>query len=173
MHSAKVLTHEQKAAVGAVALESSDFESAVDRMLRIVVRQSDEACAILFGGQPIDKRLGTLHALAKLRLRSEPRRKYLDDLIRKCRDLNWDRNAVIHGEWMPPGGFKLGWMMAPDTLNQLLPPEAAHRRSDKKVTVSRLMQLASEIRTANYLLQGFIYTSFIRGLARALRAQKS
>jgi hypothetical protein len=169
------LSQKQRAEVGDVALESAQSERIVDWLLASLTKLSPFDYGELVGRQMLHGKLDLATALAKEKLKNQPRKKKaLLALLGQLKDLNEKRSIVIHGEWRPKGGFRLSdFVDFSKFQNGVLDPEWIHQKRNKqtrKITAQELASLGPQISAANeQLLQFWLATWITPQVVRSAR----
>jgi hypothetical protein len=110
-----ILTKEQLAALGEIAVESAHLEGTVDRMIRVVLRIEPDEFDILIGSRMLGRKIDVLKTCGLVRLagKKRKRRRYrFTVLMDRIKQLISQRAIAIHGDWGPEGGISLGDLMA-------------------------------------------------------------
>lgn len=98
-----ILTKDQLAAVGSVAVESTFCEEFVELFIWALLGVRERQGKFLTAPLQMNSRLDLLSSLMKVRLRSATKRLAFTDLISRLREANSERNVIVHGSWEPDG----------------------------------------------------------------------
>jgi hypothetical protein len=99
MLSRAVLTTDQLASIGAVAIECAYLDQTVERLILRVCGMEHDQGKYFTGTMPLDKKLDLLSDLAKQKLPAEKIGEFTQ-IISECKLANNDRNTIIHGIWL-------------------------------------------------------------------------
>lgn len=99
IRSRLIMTTEQLAAVGSVALESTECEMVVEDLIWKLARLNQESGKLFTQGMQMQNRLEMLLQLGKLNIVQPATLERFTGLISKLKELNGSRNIIIHGSW--------------------------------------------------------------------------
>jgi len=158
-YSTNVLSQEQLAFLGIVAVESTYTELFIEKAIWCLADLTEERGRLLTFGVPMDKRVDLLGSLGELGLKEERLIKEFKAVISRLKLANTQRNHVVHGDWtfgpytitsLPDGSAKF----APG-----LPTVTKTRRSGDQVTLdaAQLNSVAEELALSRVELMAFLY----------------
>lgn len=99
IRSKEILSVEQLAEIGSIALESTECEVAVEELLWALAGLDRERGILFTQNMQMKSRIELLSTLGKARLPNGQNLNEFNDLIHELSDLNQKRNHVIHGSW--------------------------------------------------------------------------
>lgn len=157
-----VLTTEQLAAIGSVAVESTYCELAVERAIWVFLRLDEEQGKFITDRMLLDRRMDLLGNVAHSFLKQHPDQlAILQDIISKLREGNDERNHIIHGEWVP--SVRRGLLEAMQTNPKHLPPATAIKRrlnsAPRMMGAAKIHKTAEKIATYTRRLVRFVATT--------------
>lgn len=156
--SVAILTTEQLAAIGSVAVESTYCELEVEQWIWVLAGLEPERGIHFTHGIQLQNRLDMLGQLAKERLSNQEDKVEMAALISDLKIANNDRNVVIHGMWFsaverrklisdgiashpPATAFKRRLRSDPLELSASAVSEVAQRIANLTFTLSRMDSL--------------------------------
>lgn len=112
LYSRRVLTDEQLASIGAVAVESTYCEYMVETVIWFLAGLDDEHGRAFTFGMPMHNRLELLRTLGLRRLKAQDEIDRFTAIVAELKEASTQRNTIIHGDWTTEGdpleiGFKL------------------------------------------------------------------
>ena len=154
VRSKEIMSSEQLAEIGSLALESTDCEVMVESLIWDLAGMDPDSGKLFTHGMQMNTRLETLSSLGKARLSSDDQLEKFAAIISTLKDLNSKRNMVIHGIWG-------AWM----TLREIAlspqskpTPKAFKRRPNKsplELSAADLHGMPEAIARATAALRGF------------------
>lgn len=144
--SQSILTQEQLAAVGCVAIESTYAEAVIEEVIWDLCGLDEEHGKHLTNGVQMKNRLTLLSSLGKMHLSKEKTPPFVK-IISDLKLSNEDRNTVIHGFWervAPDGSVAF----LEDNPDRNLAAQASKRRLNKdplKRSAAEVMAIAARI----------------------------
>jgi hypothetical protein len=106
MNARDLLTVDQRAAIGDIAIESAWLDSIAAIAIMVLTKLEEPQARALLRGKMLDGKLQLLAELGEIVL-PEAKRDAFHGIVGRLRELNRDRVTVIHGTWQPKGGFTL------------------------------------------------------------------
>lgn len=97
-----ILTDEELAGIGAVAVHSAYFEAEIETYIRILCGLTKEQATLFTATMQMDKKADVFRALVKLRINDPAALKEFDALMSEVKSIIVDRNTIIHGLWLAP-----------------------------------------------------------------------
>src|ERR1700751_4485807 len=94
-----LLTNDELAAIGAVAVSSAYMESVVDLLLGLIMKLKERDLQVFTGNLMLRTKLEFLQSIGCSRIKSKAKLKRFEDLITEANHLNSQRRTVIHGTW--------------------------------------------------------------------------
>jgi hypothetical protein len=168
MSARLLLTQEERAAIGDVAIQSAMLEMNMEMFIRDLTKFDQNMADIFVGRMMFEGKHGILKNLIHLRLKKETkrnikRRKEFDLLMARMSQLNADRVTTIHGYW----GFKeggpfvsLAGMLLDPSKWKRPPVEVVHFRKGTSLSMKKVMDLAKDLLQANAQLLHFWGNTF-------------
>jgi hypothetical protein len=98
-----ILTKDQLAAVGSVAIESTVCEQTVDALIWALAGMDESEGRLFTHTMNMQPKLILLGELGKPQLRSKKKLQQFADLISDLKVANGDRNILVHGNWRTDG----------------------------------------------------------------------
>lgn len=99
IRSKQILSAEQLAEIGSIALESTECEVVVEELLWALAGLDRERGILFTQNMQMKSRIEMLSALGKARLPNDQSLSEFNELIQELNNLNQKRNHVIHGSW--------------------------------------------------------------------------
>jgi hypothetical protein len=124
----KILTKDQLAAIGSVAVESTICEEQVDELIWRLSGMKEIAGRFFTHTMSMQPKLDLLAELGKPQLRSEKRLKEFTKLISDLKEANLARNVAVHGKWLTNG---TGVFQVLEDGPEAHSPAIAHKLSKK------------------------------------------
>jgi hypothetical protein len=144
--SQTILTQEQLAAIGCVAIESTYCEIVVEKLIWQLSGLDDEHGKHFTQNVQLNSRLELLSTLGKMHISDEIHKAEFVKLVSDLKIANTDRNTVIHGSWSSSvRNFLLLWR---DGADKHPPAQASKRRPNKEpITTSadKVIEVAQRI----------------------------
>ena len=167
MQSKELLTQDQLAALGCVAVESSLTESIVDQIILKLSGMKREKLDHFMAGKMMDGRITTLEFLGLTALKSAKRKAEFKKVIGELRHANSGRVSVIHGVWRKgPQG-----MIIPEAERVA---KAVNLKNKKSLPVSatKIEKIAIELSNSSSDLVLFAYKAWFKShLAKKRRSK--
>lgn len=98
-----ILTKDQLAAIGSVAVESTACEQYVDELIWYLSGMKESEGRLFTHTMNMQPKLDLLSELGKPQLRSDKKRAQLTTLISDLKEANISRNVAVHGTWLTNG----------------------------------------------------------------------
>mgnify|MGYP000895688977 CR=1 FL=1 len=154
VRSKEIMSAEQLAEIGSVALESTECEVMVESLIWALAGLDSERGKLFTQSLMMNSRLELLLAVAKSRLTTEEQVTRLTAIVGALKELNTKRNTIIHGSW---GAWVTLRELAaiPDTA---APAKAIKRRPNKapiELSVAELIGTPESIAKATADLRAF------------------
>lgn len=132
IRSKEIMSQEQLAEIGSIALESTECEVTVESILWALAGLDKERGPLFTQNMQMNARLELLSSLGKARLADGPLLDEFSSIISTLKELNSKRNNVIHGSWG-------AWITIKELLSQRgtslnIVPKAIKRRPNKAPT---------------------------------------
>jgi hypothetical protein len=166
--TSRLLTLEQRAALGDVVAESAYLESNLDMFIGVLTKLNESQFEALLSGQMLGRKLQIVKEIGVPKIRSQKGKAEFAEIVDALSSAITDRNAVVHGIWGGPGGmWKLSWIFGPVTG----PVLATHRKKGGKVRTvpaERIADIAEKIRAGHTKLFNYFVEVFIRKKGRRL-----
>ena len=144
-----MLTAEQRAAIGTVAVETTYLEFAMERLIRRLLGINEHAHAgVLTERLGITQKLDALHELGRTRLSDEKQRAEWSKYVSKVRDLVDKRNLIIHGIWLLPQASRIYPNPQPSAVR-------LRAKGIRTFEAGDIQSMAAEIHEAKSALDGF------------------
>lgn len=149
----KILTKDQLAAVGSVAVESTLCEELVESLIWNLAKLTEEQGKFFTSPLNMNSRLELLSSLGKPLLRGDAKRAEFTKLISDLKEANAARNTIIHGKWQTSGVGVIQVMQdGPDQhppaivkKRRLNSPPATKSASEIEAIALTLARLTSEL----------------------------
>jgi hypothetical protein len=156
IRSKEIMSAEQLAEIGSIALESTQCEVIVEEVLWALAGLDHERGIHFTQNMQMKSRLELLTTLGRSRLSDEPSLNEFNALVEELKDLNTKRNHVIHGSWG-------AWITLQELIKQSGPnlsitPKAMKRRPNKppvELSADQLKGLPEQIAQATKRLIQF------------------
>jgi hypothetical protein len=146
--SQTILTQEQLAAIGCVAIESTYCEIVVEQIIWQLSGLDEEHGKHFTQNVQLNSRLELLSTLGKMHIEDEAHKAEFVKLISDLKIANTDRNTVIHGSWTSSvRNFLVLWR---DGADKHPPANASKRRlNNEPITTSadKVIEVAKRIAT--------------------------
>jgi hypothetical protein len=101
MLSEVIMSEPHLAAIGMVVIESTYLEKFIERLIWWLCKVNPKQGKFLTARMLMDSRLDLLSDLAKPKIKDPSRRQVLTTLISDLKNVNNERNVVVHGLWTP------------------------------------------------------------------------
>ena len=147
--SETILTLEELAALGCIAVESTYTELFIEKLIWELCHLRNEQKEFLTERLMMEGKLDLLKKVAAPKLRSAKRKKAFDKVISDLRIANADRITAIHGEWSAPNMTLREYMYARNV------PPAIARKKKTIMSADKLMETAFRIYQAHNGLRVF------------------
>ncbi len=145
-----ILTTEQLAALGEIAVESAQLENTVELMIQVVLKIGPEEFEELIKGRMLGAKVDVLKVCGQAKLagkKQKKRRGRFTAIIDHIKFLISQRAIAIHGLWGPEGG-KLGDLIAMMS-GQWEPGTAEAKHKKGAMKSAQVQKLADEFHQAN------------------------
>lgn len=100
MISEKILTQDQLAAIGSIAVESSIMEHEIDRIIVAMTRLTEKKLIPFMNGKMMQGKLEVVEQLIPMCIKKKSAQTELKNLIGMARTANTRRTSFIHGHWL-------------------------------------------------------------------------
>lgn len=160
MTSKSVLTTEQLAAIGSIAVESAYLEDFVDFMIAWLAGLPDEQLSILIPRAMLDGKLDILRNLGIIKLRSKRRKEEFQQIIAKLKELNSQRNIAVHGNWQSKEMHRLS-DIGKGIPVQIGNAEARGKKQNSVLHASKLQTVAISIADYREKLFHFCFDTWV------------
>lgn len=148
--SQTVLTTEQLAAIGSIAVESAYLEDIVETLIYKLSGLTRKKGEIFLEKFMLDSKLNLLKELGMIKLKSKKRKLVLSELIGEIKQANSDRTLAIHGFWIP-GKITLA-SIAKGELEQDAKAVRSNSRRQGSLSAHKLADIAKRVSDGRYEL---------------------
>lgn len=157
------LTESQKSAIADVAIAGAELESSLQRFIADICGLNATHAAILLGNVRLDAKLNTLQQIVESDPPSTAAQVRLEFAIANLKDLNAQRNTIIHGQWVPqslPPSSASPKRIAEDIRNNnLVAFTRKHGKSPRTVSASKIRKVA-ELTVLNHVLLTYLLCEY-------------
>jgi hypothetical protein len=158
-----LLSQEQLAALGEIAVASTELESSVGAQISMALNLKRDDYEVIVGPMSLSTRLEALRKLGLARIKGKKTKEKFQRHIEHLKTLVAHRNTVIHGWWRPMGkGLRL-WDVMAYWSGRFKPPGVEVRNKKRSFDAAKLEQLANDIDAGNEMLFKIGTSSWLKG----------
>jgi hypothetical protein len=164
------MSQKQKAALGSVVAGCTQLESTINLGIIIWSKLDQKLFNSLVRDLSFGNKLDLLEDTSATKFKSKKAKKRMESFVAEAKQINKLRNLSVHGEWSPPGGWKLS--MLADGLPER--PLEARSHTQKQVLKSEtLHKLADRFEKANADLYDILREFWIKPVVRKEAQQEA
>ena len=157
------LTELHKSAIADVAIAGAELESSLEWFIADLCGLNPAHAAILLGNVRLDAKLNTPQQIVESDPPSTAGQERLAFAIANLKNLNAQRNTIIHGQWMPqswPPSFASPKRIAEDIRNNnLVAFTRKHGKPPRTVSASKIRKVA-ELTVLNHELLTYLLCEY-------------